>query len=166
MHLEESLLAHKSASSVSSDKFWAMIYLIPVYHNPTGRCLSSGACQRILELAKRLDILVVCDDVYNLLHYEDSPPPTRLLHRSQSTGATVISNGSFSKILAPGMRMGWIESDPVTLSRLANCGVLNSGGAANHVMSGVISHALQSGQLTKHLLGLKTEYVSTYCCQH
>ena len=61
-------------------KFWAMFYTIPTFHNPTGSVMSPEKCSKVVELARRYDFVVVCDDVYNLLHYGPaSKSPKRLL---------------------------------------------------------------------------------------
>lgn len=74
----------------------------------------------VVRVAQSLGFLVACDDVYNLLHYGAGAAPRRLhsLERSLAppAGAAgprrrhVVSNGSFSKILAPGVRVGWLEA--------------------------------------------------------
>lgn len=61
--------------------------------------------------------MVVCDDVYNLLYYGDASfPPKRLFvydsEADEDYRGNVVSNGSFSKILAPGIRVGWLELPP------------------------------------------------------
>jgi DNA-binding transcriptional MocR family regulator len=65
--------------------------------------------------ARSLEFLVVCDDVYNLLYYGDTPHPPMRLFAYDATlegyaGGHVISNCSFSKIMAPGVRVGWLEA--------------------------------------------------------
>ena len=72
-------------------------------------------------MARENSIAVVCDDVYNLLHYEKEFPPHRLFNYDSPKdpdyhGGNVISNGSFSKILSPAIRVGWLECGP----RVAN----------------------------------------------
>lgn len=71
----------------------------------------------MVEIARNNSILIVSEDVYNLLHYEDGFPPHRLFFYDDPSepnykGGNVISNGSFSKILSPAIRFGWIESSP------------------------------------------------------
>ena len=96
--LNRSLEKEKEMVENKSD-FWGIIYLIPTFHNPTGRCLSKVQCDSIIEMAEKSNLLLICDDVYNLLWYNQ--PNDRLLSHKPSS-PNVISNGSFSKILAPG----------------------------------------------------------------
>ena len=70
--------------------------------------------KRLVKLARENEIVVVCDDVYNLLNYGDGPPPHRLFFYDDPndinySGGNVVSNGSFSKILSPAIRVGWLE---------------------------------------------------------
>lgn len=78
-------------------------------------------CQRLITLARNSDILIACDDVYNLLHYtnpEQAPPKRLFAYDIEGLGkidgwrGNVISNGTFSKILSPGIRLGWMECPP------------------------------------------------------
>ena len=70
----------------------------------------------------------------------------------------VISNGTFSKILGPGYRVGWLEVPPRLMPAIYNSGVLNSGGAMNNVAAGVITSALEMGLQQRHLEHLREEY--------
>ena len=70
----------------------------------------------------------------------------------------VISNGTFSKILGPGYRVGWLEVPPCLMPAIYNSGVLNSGGAMNNVAAGVITSALEMGLQQRHLEHLREEY--------
>nr|CAD7587914.1 unnamed protein product [Timema genevievae] len=113
-------------------------------------------CESLVRVARKLDLAVVCDDVYNLLYYGDSAsPPRRLFSYDRGTegfrGGHVISNGTFSKIMAPGVRVGWLEVAPRLALVLRNSGILKSGGAVNQYMSGVITSILELGLEDKHL---------------
>ena len=151
-----------------TEKFWAMFYTIPTYHNPTGVCLSAAKCHKVIHLARKFNLLIICDDVYNLLHYKtedltlDSAPKRLISYDNKYddnyNGGHVISNGSFSKILAPGVRIGWIESSEKIVKRLANCGMIYSGGSVNAVTSGIIAAAIELGLQSKHIEKLKIEY--------
>ena len=139
-------------------KFWGLIYTVPTFHNPTGLCLTELECKNLIDIVEDYDLLMICDDVYNLLWYttEGKAASKRLF--SYKNSANIISNGSFSKILAPGIRLGWIESNPFLVNTLKNTGVLSSGGAVNNVMSGLITQALLNGPLARHLDFLRKEY--------
>ncbi|XP_043278225.1 2-aminoadipate transaminase-like [Venturia canescens] len=138
----------EKAYLLNEDKiFWAMFYAIPTYHNPTGMTLPPENCQRLVKIARKSNIVVVCDDVYNLLHYGGGKPPHRLFFYDQPSdpgykGGNVISNGSFSKILSPAIRFGWLESGPRVTNVLKSSGIMKSGGGANQYVSGLIASLL------------------------
>ncbi len=92
-----------------------MIYTVPDFSNPTGVTLSLERRHRLLELADEHDVLVVEDAPYRSLRYEGEPLPTL---RSLDTSGRVLHLGSFSKILAPGLRLGWAVGSPDVVERL------------------------------------------------
>lgn len=81
--------------------------------------------------------------------FEDETPPKRLFAYDSFDDAdfkgNVISNGTFSKLLAPGVRVGWIEGGPRIVDAFRNCGILKSGGAINNYTSGVICSLIELG---------------------
>jgi 2-aminoadipate transaminase len=81
----------------------AFLYVIPTFQNPSGRTLSEERRTRIVELAREHDLLVLEDDPYGLVRYEGEPLPSLL---ELSDGQTAYSS-SFSKTIAPGIRVGW-----------------------------------------------------------
>lgn len=100
--------------SSEGNRFHAMYYTIPVHHNPTGICFSQEKCRKLIDLSRKHNFLIACDDVYNLLGYEEGDRIPRMFELDNPSdqdyrGGTVISNGSFSKILSPGVRVGWME---------------------------------------------------------
>ncbi|CAB0028196.1 unnamed protein product [Trichogramma brassicae] len=116
---------HKSYTLNENKIFWAMYYTVPTFHNPTGMTLTPDMCRRVVKMARDNAFTVVCDDVYNLLHYNNEYPPHRLFNYDDSkdpdyTGGNIISNGSFSKILSPALRVGWIECGPRVVNILKN----------------------------------------------
>jgi 2-aminoadipate transaminase len=85
------------------------IYALPNFQNPTGRTMSLERRQRLVELANHFGVPIVEDDPYGELRYEGQALPTlKALDRHDS----VIYLGTFSKILAPGFRLGWILAGP------------------------------------------------------
>ena len=82
----------------------AFLYTIPTFQNPSGRTLSAERRRLVLELAREYEVLVVEDDPYGLVSFDDEPPPT--LHELAG-GEGVVHSSSFSKTIAPGVRVGW-----------------------------------------------------------
>jgi 2-aminoadipate transaminase len=82
----------------------AFLYTIPTFQNPSGRTLSVERRQRLVELARERDLLVLEDDPYGLVRYEGDPPPTLF---ELDGGEHVIYSSSFSKTIAPGVRVGY-----------------------------------------------------------
>ncbi|MCF2589329.1 aminotransferase-like domain-containing protein [Brevibacterium sp. UCMA 11752] len=91
------------------------IYVIPDFQNPTGVSLSLERRKRIIELANEYDVLVLEDSPYRELRFEGEALPTLT---SLDTEHRVIHLGSFSKILAPGVRLGWVSAAPEILDKL------------------------------------------------
>jgi 2-aminoadipate transaminase len=135
----------------------AFLYTIPTYHNPTSVCLSAGRREQLAELSRRYDLKVVADEVYHPLAYTAVPPPPLA---SFCTSAGIISLGSFSKILAPGLRLGWLQAAPGVIARIVQCGLLDSGGGVNPFTSGVVRSVLELGLVKENLSLLKDTYSS------
>ncbi|XP_035205847.1 uncharacterized HTH-type transcriptional regulator YdfD-like isoform X2 [Stegodyphus dumicola] len=141
----------------------ALLYLIPVYHNPTGYILPEGRCHQLISLAQKYSITILCDDVYNLLHYDGLKTcPKRLFSLDKESYpeyvGNVISNGSFSKILGPGLRIGWLEAPKWAIEMFQDFGVLTSGGGLNTFTSGIITSLLALGKMNTHLQKVKNIY--------
>lgn len=93
-----------------------LIYTVPDFQNPTGVTLSVERRKRLIELANAYDVLVLEDTPYRALRYEGDSLPTL---KSLDTQGRVVHLGSFSKILAPSMRLGWALAAPEILEKLA-----------------------------------------------
>ncbi|XP_058837163.1 uncharacterized protein LOC131693403 [Topomyia yanbarensis] len=161
-----SLLINQHKFKPSGGKlFWGVYYTMPTFHNPTGILFTEEINKQLIRLARFNDILIACDDVYNLLHYSvdgtgncvGQQPPKRLfaydiddMHNDDWMG-NVISNGSFSKILSPGVRLGWMECPPRCVEVFRNSGVLKSGGAANNYTGGIVTSMIQLGLAEQQL---------------
>ena len=132
-----------------------LLYTIPTHQNPAGATLPLARRQRLVELSQQHGFLIVADEVYHLLSYTSAPPPPLA---SFAASETVFSLGSFSKILAPGLRLGWVQAAPVHLQRLVNSGLLDSGGGLNPFTSGLVRVALEQGWQDQYLDLLCTTY--------
>ena len=99
---------HRAGASSSSTR-------CPNFQNPTGRTLSLERRQQLVELASHYGVPIVEDDPYGELRYEGERLPTL---KSLDTAGSVIYLGTFSKILAPGFRLGWILASPEAMEVL------------------------------------------------
>lgn len=133
-----------------------LLYTIPTFQNPTGVTLPPSRRKRLLELSQTHGFYLVADEVYQLLGYASAPPAPFGSHVEAYD--RVLSLGSFSKILAPGLRLGWIQAAPAVLQRLAGSGMLDSGGGLNPFVSGIVRSVLELGWQEEHLGGLRNEY--------
>src|ERR671939_485860 len=91
------------------------IYTIPSFQNPAGVTLSLPRRRRLVEVARERELLVLEDNPYGLLRYEGEPLPTL---RSLDPDDFVIYLGTFSKILSPGIRLGWVAAPGPVLEKL------------------------------------------------
>lgn len=132
-----------------------LLYTIPTYQNPSGASLSLERRQQVSALSREYDFLIVADEVYHLLSYEAAPPIPLAAFTGQGN---VISLNSFSKILAPGLRLGWLQTDAARLQQIAGCGLLDSGGGFNPFTSAIVRWLIATGELPEHLQLLRQTY--------
>jgi 2-aminoadipate transaminase len=105
------------------------IYVMPTFHNPAGCTLSAERRQRLVELAAAHGVPIIEDDPYAQLRYSGEPQPPLIVLDQQRAGASrgegpyregnVLYVGSFSKILSPGMRLGWVAGPASVVGHLA-----------------------------------------------
>lgn len=87
-----------------------VIYTIPTFQNPSGATMPLARRMRLLELARSWGSVVLDDDPYGMLRFAGEPIPT--LHELAAGDPLVYSVRTFSKIVAPGLRVGWVDADP------------------------------------------------------
>jgi 2-aminoadipate transaminase len=133
----------------------AFLYIIPTFHNPSSVTLTADRRNQLVQLSRQHDFVIVADEVYHLLSYAGTPPPPLASHIESSP---IISLGSFSKIMAPGLRLGWIQAGEKLMTHLSGCGLVDSGGGLNPFTSGVMRSAIELGLLEKQLTNLKAVY--------
>jgi DNA-binding transcriptional MocR family regulator len=124
------------------------LYLIPAFQNPTGHTLSQQRRERLVQLAQEHDFILTADEVYQLLSYTQKPPDSFAAYIDVEN---VLSLGSFSKILAPGLRLGWIQAHPKTIKRFVVSGLLDSGGGLNPFTSAIVRGIIESGGLENNI---------------
>ena len=133
----------------------ALLYTIPSYHNPAGQCMGEERRRRLVELSREHGFVIAADEVYQMLWYGERPPPPVGTLRD---AGNVLSLGSFSKILAPGLRLGWIQASEPLLERLLDAGAVNSGGSLNQFTSLIVRELLASGELADFVGLLRRSY--------
>ncbi|MGE5332622.1 MAG: PLP-dependent aminotransferase family protein, partial [Nitrospirota bacterium] len=99
------------------------VYLIPTFGNPSGATLSLERRKAVLEMAVRHQTLVVEDDPYGDLYFGEAPPPSLLALSAQVPGSRelLVHCGSLSKVLSPGLRVGWMIAPPELLAKATMC---------------------------------------------
>ena len=131
------------------------LYFIPTFQNPTGHTLPAGRRKKLLRVSRQRDFLLVADEVYHCLSYSGEVPRP---FAADAKSGNVISLGSFSKILAPGLRLGWIQTDEKIVQRLVTSGLLDSGGGMNPFTSAIVRQVLENGGLDHNIAKLKAIY--------
>ena len=99
------------------------VYLIPTFGNPSGALLSLERRKKVLALAVKYNTLIVEDDPYGDLYFNAAPPPSILsLSKDVSGSRELIAHcGSLSKVLSPGLRIGWMIAPPELLAKATMC---------------------------------------------
>ncbi len=111
--LEEMMAKHKPK----------LVYLVPTFGNPSGAMLSLERRLRVLELAVKYQTVVVEDDPYGDLYFGEAPPPSLLALSDRVPGSRdwLVHCGSLSKVLSPGLRVGWLIAPAALLQRATMC---------------------------------------------
>src|SRR4051812_15967429 len=91
------------------------IYTVPTFQNPAGVTMSAPRRKRLVEVAHERELLVLEDNPYGLLRYEGEPPSPLF---ALDGGVYVMYLGTFSKILSPGIRLGWVVAPPPVLEKI------------------------------------------------
>ncbi|MGH9555717.1 MAG: PLP-dependent aminotransferase family protein [Terriglobales bacterium] len=131
-----------------------LFYVNPTFQNPTGRTLSLRERRDLLKLAARYRLPVIEDDAYRELYY-DAPAPQPL--RELDEHNIVIYLNTFSKVMAPGLRLGWIVATESIVDQLAEIKL-----TMDHFTEGlgqlVVAEMLRSGLFDHHLKQVRTEH--------
>lgn len=131
-----------------------LIYTLPTFQNPTGVVMSPERRRRLLLLAKRYQTPILEDDPYGELYFEGKQPqPLKAL----DTGGQVLYLGTYSKVLAPGLRVAWLAAPEVMIERLSlHKQIFDLNTTA--IGQWVVSEILQRNLLDDHLVMLRRSY--------
>jgi DNA-binding transcriptional MocR family regulator len=132
-----------------------LLYTVPTFHNPAGVSLADERRRRLVELAAAEDLLIVEDDAYRDLWYDEPAPPSLW---SLAPEGTVLRLGSFSKVIAPGLRTGWLTAAPAQVERYATCGLMESGGHVSWFSTFVTAQFLAEDLFDDHVAMLRSVY--------
>jgi len=133
------------------------LYTVPTFQNPGGHTLTDDRRERLVSLSQEHDFIIVADEVYHFLNYSG---PQIKPFAAYTDLDTVISLSSFSKILAPGLRLGWMQAHPNRIKRLTSSGLLDSGGGLNPFTSAIVRELIEAGDLESNIAKLIAVYDS------
>lgn len=131
-----------------------LLYTVPTSGNPTGITVPLERRRAILAATEAAGVTILEDDVYRELAYEAPAPPSLW---ALGAPGSVVRLGSFSKTLAPGLRLGWLTSDAATTKRFVDGGLIDSGGGVAHFSAMVVSEMAASGAYVANLDRLRAD---------
>ncbi len=142
-------LEQREAAGQRPPKF---IYDVPDFHNPSGITMSLARRHALLELAAARGIAIVEDSPYRRLRFEGATLPSL---KSLDRNGIVLALGTFSKLIAPGLRIGWVCGDPDLITRMAR---LKSDGGTSPMTQRIILEFFRAGGLEPHLERARAAY--------
>ena len=131
-----------------------LIYVSPTFHNPTGITMPLARRHELLQVAARRRVLILEDTAYNELYFGTQLVPTLA---ALAQGHFVLTAGTFSKVIAPGLRVGWLQARPELLRRLLPARFDMGNSPLQHRM---LHEFMVSGELAGHLAGMRVLYRS------
>lgn len=132
-----------------------VIYTIPTFQNPSGATMSLARRQRLLEVTRQWGSVLVDDDPYGMLRFAGDPVPS--LHELAQGDPLVFSVRTFSKIIAPGLRVGWVDADPQLQPLLINAKQAMDT-CTNLPLQRLVAGFLRAGHLDEHLATQRPVY--------
>lgn len=134
-----------------------LLYTVSVHHNPTGITMSNPKREKLIKLAKQFNFKIISDEAYQMLNFEPSGV-LPLFYHDDPADPRVMSVGTFSKLIGPGTKVGWIHAYPQLIKPIPDIGFIDSGNNPVIFTSGMLIHFLVSGNLKKHI-----EHISKEC---
>lgn len=139
------------------------IYVIPNFQNPSGTAMSLERRNLLLVLARKWGSIIIDDDPYGMLRFEGKHIPG---FRELGAGdPLVFSVRTFSKILAPGLRVGWVDADPSVIAKLIDA-KQTMDTCTNVPNQLLVAEFLRRGNLEPHLKLLRSEYLRRMKAMH
>lgn len=145
----ERVLSERAARQQRPPKF---IYNVVDFHNPTGVAMSRARRQALVDLAARRGIPIVEDNPYRRVRFEGAALPTL---KALDRAGEVLHVGSFAKLIAPGLRIGWIAAPPQLIARLMQ---LKSDGGSNPLIQRIVLEFCRSDAFLEHTRRVQSVY--------
>ncbi len=155
--LDVEALERRLVEARAADQPVRLLYTIPTFHNPTGISLTAERRRHLVSIAATHGLLIVEDDVYRELWYDEPAPPSLW---SLAARGTVLRLGSFAKTLAPGLRVGWLNGAPEQIERVAASGLNDSGGCPSQFAAVAVERFLGAGSCEPHVARLRAAYAA------
>ncbi|MCG2592663.1 PLP-dependent aminotransferase family protein [Ramlibacter sp. XY19] len=135
------------------------VYLIPTFGNPSGALLSLERRKKVLELAVKYQTLIVEDDPYGDLYFGEAPPPSILALSKDVPGSRewIAHCGSMSKVLSPGLRVGWLIAQPELLAKATMCKQFSDAHTSTFAQATATQY-LKSGRMPATLQKVRQAY--------
>lgn len=141
------------------------VYLIPTFGNPSGALLSAERRRAVLEMAVRHNTLIVEDDPYGDLYFGDAPPPSLLALSDAVPGSRerLVHCGSLSKVLSPGLRVGWMVAPPALLAKATMCKQFSDAHTSTFAQATAAQY-LKAGRMPATLAQVRAVYAERAAC--
>ena len=135
------------------------VYLIPTFGNPSGALLSLERRKKVLEMAVKHNTLIVEDDPYGDLYFNEPPPPSLLALSSGVPGSRdlIAYCGSLSKVLSPGLRVGWMAAQPELLAKATMCKQFSDAHTSTFAQATAAQY-LKAGRMPATLANVRKTY--------
>ena len=135
------------------------VYLIPTFGNPSGAMLSLERRKAVLEMAVKHNTLIVEDDPYGDLYFGDAPPPSLLNLSATVPGSRelLVHCGSLSKVLSPGLRVGWMIAPAELLGKATMCKQFSDAHTSTFAQA-TAAHYLKAGRMPGTLANVRKVY--------
>jgi DNA-binding transcriptional MocR family regulator len=135
------------------------VYLIPTFGNPSGAMLSAERRKAVLDMAVRHNTLIVEDDPYGDLYFGDAPPPSLLALSASVPGSRelLVHCGSLSKVLSPGLRVGWMIGPADLLAKATMCKQFSDAHTSTFAQATAAQY-LKAGRMPATLAKVRTVY--------
>lgn len=163
--VEKTLWRCKYLNTSKGEPMPSMLYLVPSANNPTGSTMPDADRSQLVRLCAEYSVVIIADDVYEALQFGSvssadgdgaAPPrPMRWHAAEQGVGRAVISLGSWSKLLGPGLRMGWMDCDPAYHTAFAKDGELDSGSWTAPLVESIVARMVERGDVASHTTALR-----------